>query len=428
MTPMGIWRSVDVVPNCGFADRPWSLMGDEDYDAFARSARRVCDLFSAALPSLALPLARNSHLRLFAELLTYKPKPPPGTPVTVQIDALEREGFHMGRVTLPDGIATLSPTARGLMALDVLETAGARLAELAGWDKALLRPAVEAVLDANLELRWSGPWKNNPGRTHKARLTYRLDDDGLGRSWVEVTDGRSAVATAEQYCPRGFKHVAKSLRWDGPDTVEFEPPDGSHLAPAHAAPARTRAEADAGAAPARAAIAALTPSPRPIPGIDPDTPRPSTGIERRLPEEPPLIAALGGGGTFNVPEPFAQAMRQTLQQLTTRQWWAWWQDAGLGRLELNFVLTSSVTTTARKVRKANGMITALIEMPDTSVLPDEDHATRARDEVVALMAKVRQRGGLGPHPTIERVRIDRPAVAQFEALHGGPDAGLSPSD
>jgi hypothetical protein len=58
---MGTLRLIDVWPPTGFPDRPWLEQPDED--AFARSARSVCELYSESV-RLAGVQARHSELRL----------------------------------------------------------------------------------------------------------------------------------------------------------------------------------------------------------------------------------------------------------------------------------------------------------------------------------------------------------------------------
>lgn len=435
MADVGIWRSVDVWPNGGFADRSWDRAGDEDYDAFARSAQRVCAVFNNVLPGLGLTLPQHSHLRLSAALREYRPKPPPGTPVMVRLDTLERDGFHVGHVVLPDGVADLSPTARGLLALDVLHIAGERLAELVGWNKTLLEPARQAVLDAGLGFSWSSAWKNSPDRRHKARLTYRLDDDGMGRGRIEVSDGISTRATPEEHCPGGYAYLAKSVRWDGSAAVTFAPFGSDHLAPTAdvARPTLRDFAADSWTpdASARVELADLLVPPEPPTSLDADTPRPP--VVRLLPpssDRDAIQAGSGGDGMFT-PLAYTNVLSRTTALLTGPEWQQWWGAGHLGLLQIYWWLGHpDLKYAVRRARDADDpegrhKWVATIQRPYGSIPDEADHPAAARDDVVALMAKVQARTGLGPHPEIPLLPVDWDQVRAVEKkAHLG--AGFGP--
>ena len=59
---MVIFREVEVYPNSGSEYAAW-VREDVDDDAFARRSRGICEAYSQALPSLALP-TKASLLRL----------------------------------------------------------------------------------------------------------------------------------------------------------------------------------------------------------------------------------------------------------------------------------------------------------------------------------------------------------------------------
>lgn len=84
------------------------------------------------------------------------------------------------------------------------------------------RPAREHALAKDLEFRWEGPWKRSPDRKHRARVVFRVDDDGWGRARIEVADGTTTRSSSAFVCGnevRLIRAIAKDLRWEGSDAV-----------------------------------------------------------------------------------------------------------------------------------------------------------------------------------------------------------------
>lgn len=378
-------RTVDVYPDGG--GERWCVEPDDD--AFARTAQRVAAAYSEALPTLDLPI-KKTHLRVFvgehrARIIE------PGAAATVEFTWFAKhEGFHSTTVRVPPGVAELSPTARALLVLDVIEIATTMLGEHAGWDPALLAPARAHVLVAGLEFTYTSPWKNSPGRRHKARVAARIDEDGWGRVRAEVTDGATILASREFATGNGVGFLrghAENLRWTGPETLGLDFGLGltEHVALADLTPGRDSADP-----------------------IDPDTPRPA--VVRLVPEPDPWnrLVVHGGGDMAFEPVRYAVALVQTLDQLKTPAWDSWWASAGLGPLHVGFWLGWGGQAPKYLVRKTRDTDdpegrdkhVAEIRRPYGSVAADVDPASLARSDVATLMAAVRKRAGLGPHPDL----------------------------
>lgn len=405
MTTVAIWRSVDIWPNQGFADGPW--LPHPDDDAFVRSARRVWTLYSEALPALKLPMP-TPHLRIGC-----LPRPAEhtfsGPDVTLRLDHLDKEEFQGALLRLPPGVDDLLPEARTMLALDVLTFAAERLADLAGWDPTVLAVPRQAVLDAGFEFRWHSPWKSSPNRRHKVRMAYRIHDDGIGRMRVEVSDGSTALTTAEGYCPPGYKYAASTVRWDGSDAVTFDVYDG-------------RWNSRSG----RAELCDLSLAEETESIVDLGADRPAVVRFVEPVSDRNRVRAGGGGLGYLAPLDLASVMDQHMRLLNADDWQAWWASADLGVLEVRYEVMDHVETRKILVRKTEGRVQAQVTVPYPPA--DQSVTSVGHEAVTALMEKVRARASLHPHPPIPRVDVDRAFVAEEQHRRQEQDRALAATD
>jgi hypothetical protein len=190
------------------------LAPDPDDDAFAKSAVRVAALVSEVLPALDLP-ARIGHVRVLIDP-DWPPYPSTIGPAVVDRVIAERsEGMHFAGIRVPWRVAELTPAARGLLVLDVIELVLHRLGDAMGWVPDRFGPVREHVLARGVEFRWAGDWKQSPDRRSQARMAFRIDDDGWGIARVEVESAAGRRADDEFKC----RADAKDLRWRDAEKV-----------------------------------------------------------------------------------------------------------------------------------------------------------------------------------------------------------------
>jgi hypothetical protein len=208
-------------PATGHTDRPW--LDDPDEDAFVRSARGVCELYSAGLRPAQIQW-RRAELRL----ICLRDDARDDVQVVVFTDP-PTAGFEQARVDLPGDIAVLPGAARARLALDVVHGATLRMARARGWDPAAPEAARTHALAHSLHYRWEGPAKLSPDRRHQAYPVYRLYDDGYGRVVVQVRRvlDDQLVAGSEPALAfstsAGFVRSARTLRWHGSSVVKLVP-------------------------------------------------------------------------------------------------------------------------------------------------------------------------------------------------------------
>lgn len=211
-------RLVAFWPPMGFFERRWLDHADED--AFVRSARSVCELYTASVSAGEIA-ARHSEVRLFCRLDEGRSD----VQVTAHIEP--DQGFESGEAVIPPGIADLPAAARARLVLEVLHAATSRLAQARGWDQGALDRAYADTRAAGLRFRWTGPPKISPDRRNVSRPLFVLHDDGHGRVVIEVRrradDQVVAVsATARAFSTAaGFKRSARTLRWRDKSTIEL---------------------------------------------------------------------------------------------------------------------------------------------------------------------------------------------------------------
>lgn len=209
---------VEAWPATRHVDRPWHA--DRDIAAFLASSRGIFELYSAELAA-AGQTARASSIRFFVD--------------EVQRDEFEVlplrgfvEGFDLVHIAIPIGFAEQAEAVRSNAVLDVIDTAVLALAELRGWDASALAAVRERVEQRGLRFTWASDWKSAPGRRHRARCVYWLDDEGNGYVQIEVQNtehailARSAPALAFM-TSQGFKRSAATLRWSDTATVGVVP-------------------------------------------------------------------------------------------------------------------------------------------------------------------------------------------------------------
>lgn len=213
-------RWINFWPPTGHPDRPW--LDDPDEDAFVRSSRGVCELYTEAVRPAGLQ-ARHSELRLNCHHDEDRDD------VLVEVDTDKGEGFERASATLPAGVAALPWPVRSVLALEVVHAAASRLGRERGWDQAVLDAARQHAVDGQLRYRWEGPAKVSPDRKLAAEPVFVMHDDGYGRVTVQIRrrDDEQPIAVSEPALAfstsAGFARSAATLRWRGTRTVEIVP-------------------------------------------------------------------------------------------------------------------------------------------------------------------------------------------------------------
>ncbi len=215
---MPVFRRIEVWPATGFPDRPW--LEDPDDDAFVRSARSVCELYSEGIAKARLR-APSSSLRIICVDRDRSDE------VLVVVGTRSTDDY--GRVTLPRGVAALAGRARAQLVLEVVHGAMLRLAEARGWPILDLEAARAHVEHHGARFVWTGPAKSSSDRRHTARPVYRLMDDGYGRVVLEVRRRADEVLVARSEealafsTLEGFQRSARTMRWRDKEAVELVP-------------------------------------------------------------------------------------------------------------------------------------------------------------------------------------------------------------
>lgn len=411
---MSTFRVVEFWPSTGWPDGPWCR--DPGEDAFVKSARSVCELYGEGLRLLRLA-APLSTLRLSCALDQH----PVDGEVLVEVFTDRAMGFELARVSLPTGLAALAPEARAAVVLEVVHGATVRLGAARGWDGAVLQAAHRHVLDQGLRFVWAGPWKSSPDRRHRARPVYRLEDDGFGRVALHVqrrSDGVTVAVSGEGLAfstSEGFVRSARTLRWAGNAAVQVVP--------------------FCGLGGEQQGLLRLD-LPFPAAGTEPAL-APVTEVEgaaagsavRRAPqafrvvvqargtdaaESTPEIMVLGTGPMYGLARVYGKALDTLLERLDSRPWhpeapaWlAWWSAADVDLLEVMF--SEEATEPKVRTRRADNKLAVWIYRPIETIADAPDQALLARQDVVDMLAAVRRRTGLGPHP-------DLPSAADLGAL------------
>lgn len=384
---------VYVYPPTGFPDRPWLEHPDED--AFARSARSVCELYSESVRRAAIR-ARHSELHVACR------HDPGRDGVLVTVHPEVTEGYELAVALLPDGIAALPAAARAGLVLDVVHGAAARLGQERGWDQAALEAAREHVLAARLRYTWDSPAKSSPDRKHTAQARFALHDDGYGRVVLEVrrrSDGVLVAGSAPAQAfstAAGFARSAQTIRWKGSRTVELVPYAGLSAGVGRTTFWRDNhglltVDLDDPHGPVELPLAEHHVVPPGAPPVTVQTPD----------ETGPRIVVIGGGPvTDDLPAAYLDTLRGLLEQLAEPQWQAWWAGTDAQALEISYFFTAAETgPTARRVKQT---LRTVIRRPwRTFAALDAPDAT-AREDVEAMLHLVRRRTGLGPPPPLRQ--------------------------
>jgi hypothetical protein len=354
-----ILRAVEFWPQSGFVNAPW--LDDPDEDAFVRSARGISELYSEGVRSARVEV-RHSQLRLHC--FDHEPG---RVEVAVTVFTESADSYEMAGVSLPDGVAALSATARAALALDVVHAAALRLAEARGWEPAAFEAAREHVVRQGMRFRWIGPEKTAPGRRHIARPVCAIAGDGYGRVVVEirrVTDGVLVGASAELQTggtAADFRRVARTLRWRDSTTVQINTDDQWHTTKVEELPVLTVQSED----------------------------------------ENPVswIHLLGGFTDAAVPEGYTTALHVLMDELQEPQWATWWSAAQDDVLEIWYDLIAErpagVTT-----RRTRDKLRVRVARPLADIIAATDPIALAVNDVTAMLVATQQRTGLGPHPKL----------------------------
>ena len=382
---MSYLRMVGFWPPAGFPDRPWLEHPDED--AFVRSARSVCELYSEAVEQAAIP-ARHSELRLFCRLDQSR------ADVVVTVYPEVREGFEMAAAAIPPTIAALPAADRARLVLEVVHAGATRLAQDRGWNSDALARAYDHALAAGLRFRWTGPAKISPDRRHTARPVFVLHDDGYGRVIIEAerrADGQVVAVSSSALAfstSAGFRRAARTLRWVDTNTIEIKPWIGllgeeqgilrldltNPGSPGTAEPDESAAGTANGTA-ARPEVTVLTPD--------------DLGA---------CIEVIGGGPMNGIPADYETTLHALLEQLSTPPWQAWWAAGTEEVLEIWYDFAAA--TTAVSIRHAHNRWRATIRRPASMFAQATDPAALARDDVRSMLSAIQRRTGLGEHPSL----------------------------
>ena len=377
-------------PAKGRAD--WPTDEDEVADVAIRGCRSIAELYSEALAELKLA-NRVSELRLF---IRHDPAHD-DVRATVQVDPVW-EGFEMAHVHVPTGFAARTPGVRAGMLLEAVHGLVGRLAVARGWDVNALEDCRQHALDRGLEYQWSSTPTASPDRRHEARADFRLPPDGSGRVQLRVVrrDDGTTVASSDEalaFCTSaGFRRAAKSLRWHGKDRVSLVPYD---FVPALRGGELSLSHEDGGW---RGALAEYM-SVRPVPAGDPTLPALAVHVEGRgaaAPEQPARITFVGGGPiqTRQI-DRFHDAFIAQMARFASPSGQDWWRSAGIRLLDVQ--ITYGGERPRVRSRRGEHQLRVFVDQPESS-LDGREPAPLARAVAEEVVALVRQRTGLGPHP------------------------------
>jgi hypothetical protein len=375
---------VFVWPPTGHRGSAWVRPADND--AFVKTARRVCELYSEVIASLGLE-GRSSEIRFMSDV---GPKGQAEVEVTVNTEFLG--GFESAHILLPRGIAELAPQARGVLVLDAVHGAVMRLAEARGWDPALLKTVRDRCLERNLDYTWESPWKASPHRRYQARAEFRLLDHGFGTTRIAVRDRRSGHVigtseTAEAYCTQaGFKRSARTLRWDGSDRVTMAPFSG------------LLGQQDGQVAAEVNRLRPWTPWTE-IPPLDVHVQLPTVTVAGAGPDAPEQgheIRIIGGGPMNGVPRRYSVTLSRLLDRMKEHGE-TWWEDSDLAILDVEYHFSAAKPGIA--LRRGRNRLKATINRPVETIGAVRPGQV-AHDDVLALVEAITRKQGLGPPPSL----------------------------
>lgn len=368
--------------------------GDDVSDLAIRACRSVAELYSDALRERRIA-NRHTELRLF-----HRHDPARRDVLaSVLVDPV-RVGFESAVVIVPSGFADRTAEARHLTLVDAVHGILTRLTPARGWDPAALEHCRRQVLERGPEYRWTSPAKASPDRRHEASAEFRLTDDGYGRVRLRVRqrgDGSTVAVTDEAlaFCTsQGFRRAAASMRWQGRDHVALVPYDRVPAVRGGLVSLTRDGDTWTGAAEDHSAV-------RDVPAGDPSLPPLPVRVEgrgRTAEEQPARIAFVGGGPIQSRRiERFFDAFGSEMDRFASAAGQEWWQDAGLR--ELSVQIRFQTAQDRVRARRVGDSLSVHVDQSDQS-LPTGDASPRAREVAAEVVALVRRRTGLGPHPEL----------------------------
>ncbi|WP_181311952.1 hypothetical protein [Nocardioides campestrisoli] len=304
----------------------------------------------------------------------------------------------MAHVYVPTGFAARTAEVRADMLLEVVHGLVGRLAVARGWDGGALADCRRHVLDWNREYRWSSAPKISPDRRLEARADFRLLADGYGRVRLRLVrrDDGTTVACSDEalaFCTsQGFRRAAKSVRWHGKERVSLVPYD---FVPAIRG-GELNLFLEDGAW--RSSVVDYL-SVRSVPAGDPTLPPLPVRVEGRgaaAAEQRPSIVFIGGGPiqSGNV-ERFHNAFCAEMNRLASPSGQDWWRAAAIRLLEVEIFYGGERARV--RSRRSEHRLRVFVDRPESS-LGSRDAAPLAREVAGEVVALVRRRTGLGPHP------------------------------
>ena len=228
--PVPLLKVVEVYPYSGWWGQPW-VEGDPDADAFARVARGVCDLYSEHLAAAGVTHAVSS-VRVFVGELADAAAPAEGEQfgLTSPTWTGRPQGFEAAAVSVPAGFASWPTERQREAALDVVHRAAAGVARHRGLAPEPFEAASDAARAAGHAFTWHGPWRSAPGRVRKAQVQVRTAADGHGRLRVRVESTDGTTVESDEFVAwttrESYVRAAKTLRWEGPETLRLQPAVG----------------------------------------------------------------------------------------------------------------------------------------------------------------------------------------------------------
>lgn len=372
------------------ADEP----ADEDdvADVAIRGCRSVAELYAEALRGLGLP-NRVSELRVFHR------HDPALAEVRAMVQVDPADGFEMAHVFVPTAFAERTAAVRASMLLEAVHGLVGRLALARGWDVTALEACRQHALEHDLEYRWRSESKSSPDRRHAAHAEFRLLPDGYGRVRLVVVrrEDEEVVARSEEavaFCTReGFVRAARSLRWAGRE-VSLVPFD---FVPAFRGGRLTLAEEDGEWRSVVEEYSVVCP----VPNGDPSLAALPVLVEGRgatAAEQPARVSFIGGGPISNRRVArFDDAFADQMRRLASPAGQAWWRESGIRLLDVQ--IGYSADRGRVRGRRTGERLAVFVDRPaaDLPVGDPAPLAQRVAEEVVAL---VRRRTGLGPHPEL----------------------------
>lgn len=384
---------VEVWPSTGYPRGQW--LEEPTADAFVKSARRVRESYSEALRAAEIA-NRVSTVRL----MPIAPDPrrsgrgaPGGIEVVALTDRLEgREG---GRVHLPAGLERLTAEQRGRIAFDVIDSVMRRLAQTRGWDITKLDEVAQQVIDQGLDFVWTGPWKLNRSRRHRARCRFELADDGFGRMRIQIAAARDerVLFQSEEYTAfstlEGFKRATRTMRWLDESSVQVTPMVGLLRMTGRTVSWSFNPAAEPQPAATLAPTARLVEAPLKVvvraEGAD-------------APDMPKEIFPGGGGPMNRVPAAYSKVLDELWEEIRGEVWQDWWRAGPPGPARLRLGYNFGEVKPGPRIRVYRNVASASINRPTNTILRGTQAAAQAFTDAHELLEKISARFDLGPLP------------------------------